>query len=134
MFVTALCFLFLINNFYLVNSGCYFLSFAIFLGHVTGKEMPTSPQYMDIFAISDYGVITAIGDLDRETKANYSFEVRAMDLDPDYPRYNLTAVDIKVLDINDNPPVFRQASYVADLLEHSDVGFVPLQVNIVVNK
>lgn len=96
--------------------------------------MPTSPQYMDIFAISDYGVITAIGDLDRETKANYSFEVRAMDLDPDYPRYNLTAVDIKVLDINDNPPVFRQASYVADLLEHSDVGFVPLQVNIVVNK
>lgn len=94
--------------------------------------MPTSPQYMDIFAISDDGVITAIGDLDRETKANYSFEVRAMDLDPDYPRYNLTAVDIKVLDINDNPPVFRQASYVADLLEHSDVGFVPLQVNIVV--
>ena len=94
--------------------------------------MPTSPQYMEIFAISDDGVITAIGDLDRETKANYSFEVRAMDLDPDYPRYNLTAVDIKVLDINDNPPVFRQASYVADLLEHSDVGFVPLQVNIVV--
>lgn len=94
--------------------------------------MPTSPQYMDIFAISDDGVITAIGDLDRETKANYSFEVRAMDLDPDYPRYNLTAVDIKVLDINDNPPVFRQASYVADLLEHSDVGFVSLQVNIVV--
>lgn len=94
--------------------------------------MPTSPQYMDIFAISDDGVITAIGDLDRETKANYSFEVRAMDLDPEYPRYNLTAVDIKVLDVNDNPPVFRQASYVADLLEHSDVGFVPLQVNIVV--
>lgn len=94
--------------------------------------MPTSPQYMDIFAISDDGVITAIGDLDRETKANYSFEVRAMDLDPEYPRYNLTAVDIKVLDVNDNPPVFRQASYVADLQEHSDVGFVPLQVNIVV--
>jgi len=94
--------------------------------------MPTYPQYMDIFAISDDGVITVIGDLDRETKANYTFEVRAMDLDPDYPRYNLTAVDIKVLDINDNPPVFRQASYVADLLEHSDVGFVPLQVNIVV--
>ena len=92
--------------------------------------MPTYPQYMDIFAISDDGVITAIGDLDRETKANYSFEVRAMDLDPDYRRYNFTAVDIKVLDVNDNPPVFRQASYVADLLEHSDVGFVPLQVNI----
>jgi len=94
--------------------------------------MLTYPQYMDIFAISDDGVIAAIGDLDRETKANYSFEVRAMDLDPDYPRYNFTAVDIKVLDINDNPPVFRQASYVADLLEHSDVGFVPVQVNIVV--
>ena len=111
----------------------FLLSFVHFLGHVTGKEMPSYPQYMDNFVISDDGVITAIGDLDRETKANYSFEVRAMDLDPYHPRYNSTVVEIEVLDTNDNPPVFRQASYVADLPEHSDVGFVALQVNIVID-
>ena len=88
---------------------------------------------MDNFAISDDGVITAVGELDRETQANYSFEVQAMDLDPDHPRYNSTVVEIEVLDINDNPPVFRQTNYVADLPEHSDVGFVALQVNIVVD-
>ena len=90
--------------------------------------MPSYPQYMDNFVISDDGVITAIGQLDREVKANYSFEVQAMDLDPDHPRDNSTVVEIEVLDANDNPPVFRQASYVADLPEHSDVGFVTLQV------
>ncbi|XP_022789234.1 protocadherin Fat 4-like [Stylophora pistillata] len=96
--------------------------------HVTGKDMPSSPQYKDKFALSDYGVITAIGVLDRETKANYSFEVRAMDLDPIHPRYNTTVVAMQVLDANDNPPVFENASYFADLLEHSSVGFVALQV------
>lgn len=95
--------------------------------------MPSSPQYKDNFAISNDGVITAIGVLDRETKANYSFEVRAIDLDPNHPRSNSTVVEIEVLDANDNPPVFKNASYVADLLEHSDVGFVALQVKVVAN-
>ncbi len=92
--------------------------------------MPSSPQYKDNFSISNDGVITAVGVLDRETKANYSFEVRAIDLDPNHPRYNSTVVEIEVLDANDNPPVFKKASYVADLPEHSDVGFVTLQVKI----
>ena len=91
--------------------------------------MPSYPQYKDNFAISADGVITATGELNREVKANYSFEVRAMDLDPDHPRYNATVVEIEVLDTNDNPPVFRQASYVADLPEHSDVGYIALQVS-----
>lgn len=99
-----------------------------FSGHINGKEMPSSPQYRDNFAISNDGVITVIGVLDRETKANYSFEVRAIDLDPNHPRYNSTVVEIEVLDTNDNPPVFKKASYVADLPEHSDVGIVTLQV------
>lgn len=97
-------------------------------GHVTGKEMPSSPQYKGKFALSDNGVVSAIGVLDRETKANYSFEVRALDLDPFHPRYNTTVVEIQVLDANDNPPVFRNGNYLADLPEHSSVGFVALQV------
>ena len=91
--------------------------------------MPSSPQYEDIFAISYDGAISAIGVLDRETKANYSFEVRAIDLDSVHPRSNTTIVEIQVLDANDNPPVFKNASYLADLPEHSDVGFVALKVN-----
>ena len=90
--------------------------------------MPSSPQYKGKFALSDNGVVSAIGVLDRETKANYSFEVRALDLDPFHPRYNTTVVEIQVLDTNDNPPVFRNGSYLADIPEHSSVGFVALQV------
>lgn len=92
--------------------------------------MPSSPQYVGKFAISSDGVITAVAVLDRETKANYTLDVRASDLDPVHPRYNITAVEVEVLDSNDNPPVFRKASYVAELKEHSSVGFVPLQVRI----
>ena len=101
-------------------------------GHVTGREMPSSPQYVEQFTISNDGVITAIGVLDRETKANYTFDVRASDLDSVHPRHNTTVVEIVVLDSNDNPPVFGNDSYIADLKEHSNIGFVPLRVSLYV--
>lgn len=90
--------------------------------------MPSSPQFVGQFTISSEGEIFAIGDLDRETKANYTFEVRASDLDPVHPRQNTTVVEIEVLDFNDNPPVFRNESYIADVKENSDVGFVAIKV------
>ena len=90
--------------------------------------MPSSPQFVGQFTISNGGEIIAIGDLDRETKANYTFEVRASDLDPVHPRHNTTVVEIEVLDFNDNPPVFRNESYTVDVKEHSDVGFVAIKV------
>ena len=90
--------------------------------------MPSSPQFVGQFTISNGGEIIAIGDLDRETKANYTFEVRARDLDPVHPRHNTTVVEIEVLDFNDNPPVFRNESYTVDVKEHSDVGFVAIKV------
>ena len=99
-----------------------------YAGHVTGQEMPSSPQFVGQFTISNDGEIIAIGDLDRETKGNYTFEVRASDLDPVHPRHNTTVVEIEVLDFNDNPPVFRNESYTADVKEHSDVGFVTIKV------
>ena len=90
--------------------------------------MPSFPQFVGQFTISNGGEIIAIGDLDRETKANYTFEVRASDLDPVHPRHNTTVVEIEVLDFNDNPPVFRNESYTVDVKEHSDVGFVAIKV------
>ncbi|XP_067054992.1 protocadherin Fat 4-like [Acropora muricata] len=96
--------------------------------HVTGRDMPTSPQYEGKFAISDDGIITAIGDLDREVTANYTFDVLASDLDPFHPRHNTTVVEIEVADSNDNSPVFMNTSYEADLIEHSSVGARALKV------
>ena len=101
-----------------------------FSGHVTGTEMPILPQYVGNFAISNDGTISAIGVLDRETKANYTLDVRASDLDSAHPRHNVTVVEIEVEDSNDNPPVFRNASYVADLKEHSKIGYVTLRVRL----
>lgn len=101
-----------------------------FSGHVTGNEMPSSPQYVGKFSISNGGVITAVGVLDRETRANYTLDVRASDLDPVHPRHNTTVVEIEVVDSNDNSPVFRNASYVAGLKEHSGVGSVAVQVRL----
>lgn len=99
-------------------------------GHVTGRDMPSSPQYDGKFAISDDGIITAIGDLDREVTANYTFDVLASDLDPFHPRQNTTVVEIEVADSNDNSPVFMNTSYEAYLIEHSSLGARALKVKI----
>ncbi|XP_068723113.1 protocadherin Fat 4-like isoform X1 [Montipora capricornis] len=96
--------------------------------HVTGREMPSSPQYAGKFAISEDGAITVIGELDRETKQNYTFVVRASDLDPFHPRHNTTVVEIEITDSNDNSPVFRNTTYEADLIEHSSIGALALTV------
>lgn len=95
--------------------------------------MPNSPQYVGKFAIANDGVITAVGVLDREMKANYTLDVRATDLDPVNPRSNTTVVEIEVVDSNDNPPVFTNASYVAYLKEHSSVGSLALKVRMLFN-
>lgn len=97
-------------------------------GHVTGRDMPSSPQYEGKFTISNDGIITAIGDLDREMTANYTIDVLASDLDPFHPRYNRTVVQIEVADSNDNSPVFLNTSYEADLIEHSSLGARALKV------
>ena len=90
--------------------------------------MPSSPQYAGKFAISEDGAITVIGELDRETKQNYTFVVRASDLDPFHPRHNTTVVEIEITDSNDNSPVFRNTTYEADLIEHSSIGALALTV------
>ena len=83
--------------------------------------------------ISNDGVITAIGVLDREMIANYTLDVRATDLDPVNPRSNTTVVEIEVVDSNDNPPVFTNGSYVTYLKEHSSVGSLVLRVRLLFN-
>lgn len=74
----------------------------------------------------DTGILRVIYPLDYETTQYYRLTVKATD--------TLTGaksevdVDIVVLDVNDNPPLFQNNSYFAVLLENSMVGTTVLQV------
>lgn len=74
----------------------------------------------------DTGIISVIYPLDYETTQYYRLTVKATD--------TLTGaksevdVDIVMLDVNDNPPLFQNTSYSAVLAENSMIGTTVLQV------
>ncbi|CAN8189757.1 unnamed protein product [Coccothraustes coccothraustes] len=65
--------------------------------------------------------------LDREEQAELSFILSAVD-GGSPPRSGSTQVNIVVLDVNDNSPVFRQKIFVGKVLENSPEGTVVLTV------
>uniref|UniRef100_A0A673FM26 Cadherin domain-containing protein n=1 Tax=Sinocyclocheilus rhinocerous TaxID=307959 RepID=A0A673FM26_9TELE len=80
-----------------------------------------------LFSIGfDTGVISVISALDYETSPSHRLIVRATDC--------LTGaraevdVEVTVLDVNDNPPVFEQPSYKAVISESAMIGTAALQV------
>ena len=78
----------------------------------------------------DTGVIRVVYPLDYENTQYYRLTVKATD--------TLTGarsevdVDIAVLDVNDNPPLFQNAAYAATLAENSMIGTAVLQVCVCV--
>ncbi|BFZ24411.1 hypothetical protein BsWGS_27450 [Bradybaena similaris] len=72
--------------------------FDFYFGGSAAGEMPLP------FTVLKNGSIQITGSLDRETKAHYSFTVLVRDRG-DPPRSNTAAVEVKVLDENDNEPV-----------------------------
>ncbi|KAM9788478.1 LOW QUALITY PROTEIN: protocadherin Fat 3 [Neosynchiropus ocellatus] len=74
----------------------------------------------------DSGVLSVVYPLDYEAAQYYRLTVKATD--------TLTGaksevdVDVVVLDVNDNPPLFQNASYWAVLMENSMIGTSVLQV------
>ncbi|XP_048580487.1 cadherin-23-like isoform X2 [Nematostella vectensis] len=97
--------------------------------HITKEPMATAPQYIDTFAIDPMtGDIRAVGLLDRETKLNYTLDVKATDVDPVDPRWSAAVVYVEVLDSNDNAPVFKKQSYVVEMVEHSPTTFTVVKV------
>ncbi len=73
------------------------------------------------------GVIRIAMLLDREDRPEYNLTVIAYN--PGDPTFNDTAlVNIKVLDIADEPPDFDQSSYYAEVSENTPVGDVVLSV------
>ncbi|XP_069806586.1 protocadherin gamma-C5-like [Dendropsophus ebraccatus] len=67
-----------------------------------------------------YALVTD-GNLDREETPQYTIELTASDLGSP-PLYSKTSVTLRVSDINDNAPVFTQATYNAFIMENSDPG------------
>ncbi|KAH8413012.1 hypothetical protein KR009_007416 [Drosophila setifemur] len=68
------------------------------------------------FAIdSKTGLITTVGKLDRELQASYSFLVLATDGGRHEVRSAAVPVQINVLDVNDNRPVFERYPYIGQV-------------------
>jgi hypothetical protein len=91
------------------------------------------------FMVSSDGVITVEGKLDQEEQSVYNFRIMAQDNGPVNRRLRSTVdVEVKVLDVNDNPPMFYSYSKLVQsdpvdlgdspsmLLRASDQIFVPL--------
>ncbi|XP_072259075.1 protocadherin gamma-C5-like, partial [Pyxicephalus adspersus] len=66
--------------------------------------------------------------LDREENAEHTLILTAID-GGDQPRSGSTQISVIVLDINDNPPVFDQASYKISVLENIPLKTVILKLN-----
>lgn len=67
------------------------------------------------------------GFLDRETTPEYSLVIEALDGGSPPLRGEMT-VNIKIIDVNDNQPIFNQSRYFATVPENATVGTTVLQV------
>ncbi|XP_061659458.1 protocadherin-16-like isoform X2 [Syngnathoides biaculeatus] len=82
----------------------------------------------DFLLHASTGALSTRRGLDRETKAEYTLEVTAADRGT--PALSaVVTVKIRVLDVNDNNPVFGTASYNADISEDAAEGSQVLMVS-----
>lgn len=74
------------------------------------------------------GALSTSRGLDREKRPKYTLEVVAVDKGS--PALSATAtVEVKVLDINDNSPVFSRNSYAVEVSEDAAEGYQVLQAS-----
>lgn len=79
---------------------------------------------------STTGVITTIGELDRETTAVFTLTVRASDgAVPEKVRSTDGQVVVTVSDINDNAPSFNNPSVTSSIQENAAIGDVVITLN-----
>lgn len=73
------------------------------------------------------GAIVTTKQLDRERTSGYLLTITARD-NGNPPLSDTTDVEISLGDVNDNPPVFQQATYTANVAEDALIGTSVLQV------
>lgn len=74
------------------------------------------------------GLLRVSGRLDRELRASYKLKVTARDRG-EPPRSTQTEIHVKILDENDNSPVFDPKHYSAAVAENASIGAMVLQVS-----
>ncbi|KAG8435204.1 hypothetical protein GDO86_013228 [Hymenochirus boettgeri] len=75
-----------------------------------------------------YVDLVLIKELDREIQPTYTMELTAMD--GGNPSFSGTAlVNVRVLDFNDNSPVFERSTVTVDLMEDAPVGYLLMDLN-----
>lgn len=68
--------------------------------------------------------------LDFEREKTYYLTVKATDMGAP-PLVSMARVNISVLDVNDNTPLFRQISYSTKVYEDVEIGTNVIQVSII---
>jgi hypothetical protein len=81
------------------------------------------------FIDQNTGVISVKSGLDRETLANYKLVIRASDQGTPVLSSS-KVVPIKILDVNDNPPIFTKLLYSGEIAEDAAVGSLVVQVRL----
>ncbi|XP_065342592.1 cadherin-related tumor suppressor [Cloeon dipterum] len=76
---------------------------------------------------TSYLHLETTGKLDRETRASYQLNVSARDGGTP-PRYGYLQVNVTIVDVNDNPPIFDHSDYIVSLNESVPPGTAVLQV------
>ncbi|XP_030622040.1 protocadherin-19 isoform X2 [Chanos chanos] len=66
--------------------------------------------------------------LDRETQSHYTFEITAKD-GGDPPKSGTVQLNIRVIDSNDNNPVFDEPVYTVNVLENSPINTLVIDLN-----
>ncbi|XP_041117437.1 protocadherin-15-like isoform X2 [Polyodon spathula] len=94
---------------------------------VNGQVRYSLVNFNGVFRINSNGSIYTAVALDRETRSQYDLIVEASDGALD-PRRSTITLSVRVLDIDDNSPVFSQASYTVNLPENSPVGTIVLNL------
>ncbi|XP_072266563.1 protocadherin-8 [Pyxicephalus adspersus] len=75
-----------------------------------------------------YADLVLMKELDRESQSAYTLELVAMD--GGSPSLSGSAVvNVRVLDFNDNSPVFEKSSVTVDMMEDAPVGYLLLDLN-----
>ncbi|XP_075447166.1 protocadherin-8-like [Ascaphus truei] len=77
-----------------------------------------------------YADLVLMKELDRENLSSYTLELVAMD-GGSPSRSGSAVVNVRVLDFNDNSPVFEQSAVTVDLMEDAPVGYLLLDLNAV---
>lgn len=74
------------------------------------------------------GLLRVSGRLDRELRSNYELTVTAKDRG-EPPKLARTKISVKILDENDNSPIFDPKQYSASIAENASIGAMVLQVS-----